>query len=106
MCIILPPFTIHSVISFSTSSHTGTYFAHSAHWAQARLGLDFAKTLVRNLAFGDIKASVLIEDVLKQEQFWVKAMGEDSDAAEYFSQWKEETADILAHAMPKDISPV
>jgi hypothetical protein len=77
---ILPPFAIHSVISFSTSSHTGTYFTHSAHWAQARLGLDFAKTLVRNPAFGDIKASVLIEDVLKQAQFWVKAMGENSDA--------------------------
>ncbi|KAJ7856484.1 hypothetical protein B0H14DRAFT_3864972 [Mycena olivaceomarginata] len=103
---ILPPFAIHSVISFSTSSHTGTYFAHSAHWAQARLGLDFAKTLVRNPAFGDIKASVLIEDVLKQEQFWVKAMGEDSDAAEYFAQWKEEMADILAHVMSKDISSV
>ncbi|KAJ7790948.1 hypothetical protein B0H14DRAFT_3161158 [Mycena olivaceomarginata] len=103
---ILPPFAIHSVISFSTSSHTGTYFAHSAHWAQARLGLDFAKTLVRNPAFGDIKASVLIEDILKQEQFWVKAMGEDSDAAEYFAQWKEETADILAHVMSKDISSV
>ncbi|KAJ7877104.1 hypothetical protein B0H14DRAFT_3130276 [Mycena olivaceomarginata] len=66
---------------------------------QARLGLDFAKTLVRNPAFGDIKASVLIEDILKQEQFWVKAMGEDSDAAEYFAQWKEETADILAHVI-------
>ncbi|KAJ7929809.1 hypothetical protein B0H13DRAFT_1859294 [Mycena leptocephala] len=71
---ILPPFAIHSVILFSTSSHTGTYFAYSAHWAQARLGLDFAKALVRNPAFGDIKASVLIKDVLKQEQFWVKAM--------------------------------
>jgi hypothetical protein len=43
---------------------------------------------------------------LKQAQFWVKAMGENSDATEYFAQWKEETANILAHVMSKEISSV
>ncbi|KAJ6565653.1 hypothetical protein B0H10DRAFT_2112846, partial [Mycena sp. CBHHK59/15] len=38
---ILPPFALHSVISFSFSSHAGAQFVHESHWPDAKRGLEF-----------------------------------------------------------------
>ena len=101
---ILPPFAIHSVISFSTSTHTGAYFVHEAHWPLACVGLDFAKTLVRNVDFGDEKASALIEEVVEQEQFWLEVMGKKSEAAVYLTRWKQDTKAIRDFTARKGVS--
>ncbi|KAJ7191872.1 hypothetical protein GGX14DRAFT_596831 [Mycena pura] len=39
---ILPPFTLHCVITMRTSSHSGAFFAHADHWAT---GVTFVRYL-------------------------------------------------------------
>ncbi|KAJ7270163.1 hypothetical protein B0H12DRAFT_1229394 [Mycena haematopus] len=103
---ILPPFTIHSVIAFSTSTHTGAIFHHSAHWPLAHVGLEFLEKLVKNPRFGEAKSKAAIEDVLKHEKYWIQVMGEESAAANYLAEWKAKTADILAYIAAQEISTV
>ncbi|KAJ6575904.1 hypothetical protein B0H10DRAFT_2103409 [Mycena sp. CBHHK59/15] len=38
---ILPPFALHSAISFSFSSHAGAQCVHESHWPDAKQGLEF-----------------------------------------------------------------
>ncbi|KAJ6579894.1 hypothetical protein B0H10DRAFT_2099275 [Mycena sp. CBHHK59/15] len=38
---ILPPFALHSAISFSFSSHAGAQCVHESHWPGAKQGLEF-----------------------------------------------------------------
>ncbi|KAJ7623921.1 hypothetical protein DFH06DRAFT_1142756 [Mycena polygramma] len=90
---ILPPFSLHTVISFTAAAHVGIIFAHDTFWPEAQVGLDFIKELVRDhRAYGSLKARHLVEAVADELPLWNRL--QSRRGADGIRQWLSDTQDI------------
>ncbi|KAJ7685267.1 hypothetical protein DFH06DRAFT_1157992 [Mycena polygramma] len=90
---ILPPFSLHTVISFSAAAHVGIMFVHDAFWPDVQVGLTFIKGLVRDhRTYGSSKARQLIEAVRDEQPLWDRL--QSRRAADGIRQWLLDTEDI------------
>ncbi|KAJ6613858.1 hypothetical protein B0H10DRAFT_2046953 [Mycena sp. CBHHK59/15] len=101
---ILPPFSLHSVISFSFSSHAGAQFVHESHWPDAKRGLEFCKDLIMGPLFPVEKKLELLRVVDDDCKLWKIAMGNNSDVSNYFEEWATATGPVLAELSQKTVS--
>ncbi|KAJ7021067.1 hypothetical protein C8F04DRAFT_1195895 [Mycena alexandri] len=79
-------------------------FAHATHWDFARTGLEFCKTLVHNPDYAASRSIALVDQVVNETPIWRQAMGEESVAATYLAEWKQDTAAIYNDHNGRDIS--
>ncbi|KAJ7613362.1 hypothetical protein DFH06DRAFT_1370697 [Mycena polygramma] len=91
---IVPPFSIHAVIGFTSSFHTGVLFAHAAHWPVARDGLDFLQTLIHDPQYPADRVIQLYDRVIFETDIWERATGPDSEAVQYLKAWQRKAAPI------------
>ncbi|KAJ7203331.1 hypothetical protein GGX14DRAFT_398912 [Mycena pura] len=92
---ILPPFTLHCVITMRTSSHSGAFFAHADHWATEVTGLEFTKHIFSMDKFGRQLAQEMINCSIREQQFWRRVMKNNRDAKKILDMWREDMENLV-----------
>src|ERR1700761_4468787 len=92
---ILPPFTLHCVITMRTSSHSGAFFAHADHWATGVTGLEFTRHIFSIDKFGRQLAQEMIDSSLREQQFWRLVVKKNRDAKKFLDMWKVDMEDLV-----------
>ncbi|KAJ7801283.1 hypothetical protein B0H14DRAFT_2615490 [Mycena olivaceomarginata] len=89
---IVPPFSLHAVITFVGSTHRCVFFAHAVYWPVVRDGLEFCKRLVRNPMYPTSSSVELVGKLVHEASIWEQAIRPDSVATDYLAAWMADIA--------------